>query len=118
MKKNFLSLGIVTAIIIGQSVTAFASDNKCLSKYNIDIEKVKANAITTVISNPTTIVNYNGTEYHKDSKNLIEEEYNIDYNNVDAVVVDTIIVSPKTVVDIDVPLANEFTPACFDKLNK
>ncbi len=117
MKKKLLSLGIATFVIVGQSISAFASDNICSSKYNIDIENIKANAVSTIISSPTTIVNYNGNEYYKGNKNSIEKNYNINYDDIETTVINTIIVSPDTIVDINVPLAGDFKPKCFDKLN-
>lgn len=117
MKKKLLILSAVAVMMIGQSISVFASDNTVLSECNIDIKKIKADAVNTVISNPTTIVNYNGKEYVKGNKNSIEEENNIKYENVDATVINTIIVSPKTIVDINVPQANELKPACLNKFD-
>lgn len=117
MKKKLISLGIAAVIMVSQSISIFASDNMVSSKYNINIEKIKANAANTVISNPTTIVNYNGYEYSKGNNNSIEEEINVGYHDVDATTINTIIVSPKTIVDINVPLANGIKPVCFDKFN-
>ena len=118
MKKKLVSLGIAAAIMVSQSINIFASDNMVSSEHKINIEQVKAAALDTVISNPATIVNYNGNQYSKGDKNSINEKIDINYKDVDSTVVNTIIVSPKTIVDINVPLANEFKPACFDKFNK
>ena len=118
MKKKLVSLGIAAVIMVSQSINIFASDNTVSSEHKINIEQVKAAALGTVISNPATIVNYNGTQYSKGNKNSIDEKIDINYKDVDSTVVNTIIVSPKTIVDINVPLADKFKPACFDKLNK
>ena len=118
MKKKLVSLGIATSIMLSQSINIFASDNTVSSEHKINIEQMKAAALGTVISNPTTIVNYNGNQYSKGDKNSIDEKIDINYKDVDATVVNTIIVSPKTIVDINIPLADKFKPVCFDKFNK
>lgn len=118
MKKKLVSLGIAAAIMVSQSINIFASDNTVSSEHKINIEQMKAAALGTVISNPTTIVNYNGTQHSKGDENSIDEKININYKDVDATTVNTVIVSPKTIVDINIPLANGFEPHCFDKFKK
>jgi len=65
MKKKLVSLCIATTIVGSQSINIFASENTVLSEHKINIEKVKADAINTIICNPATIVSYNGDEYSK-----------------------------------------------------